>query len=80
MEIKKLHPAPLFKLRTSSLAETTVGNDPNYHKLRRGQLLRKSRENEAVNQDAVLFPQPPNLPENLSFHASSPQGQILQSS
>ena len=31
-------------------------------------LVRKSRENEAVNQDAILFPQLPNLPENLSFH------------
>jgi len=35
---------------------------------------------EVANQDAVLFPQSPNLPENLSFHASSPQDQILQSS
>ena len=30
-------------------------------------------------RDAFLFQQPPNLPEFFSFHASSPQDQILQS-
>ena len=34
--------------------------------------LRKRRENEAANQVAFPFSQPPNLPENFSFYASSP--------